>query len=859
MKISVIRLLLLLGLLWITEACSVFGQTTPTTSRPERESPHFLVIVADGVGRNDLGCYGSTLSKTPHLDRLARSGVRFTEAFAAAPAAAATRASLLTGKHPARLKLTDDPENKQGDRQSPVRSAVLQTPLAISEITFAEVLRQAGYKTALGAAAPGVPECIPEKHGFTDILKIATESLPADGKSSPPSRPSTNALTEAACAFLAARDSHPFCLYLVYPPPEKNAAAPSEGNAPSGEKLRAQTEMNAAADAAHQEALVADLDASVGRILDKLEQRGLANHTVVLFLAASTSRRGSNPREPSPGRNIAWRGGAGELYEGGVRIPLLVRWPGISTAGTTSDAVVSTVDFLPTLRERLALDIAKAPQEGQSFLAELQRAPPGEKEAGGKSGNPGAAPAPRTLYWHYPHFSPHGGRPAAAIRQGEWKLRESYETGDVELFHLADDPEEQRNLSTTDPQRALELRKTLTRWRCALRTNKPRRNPVYNGSFWPPFGVEDFYLTDSAGKTVSKGDLLGRPWLACFVFTRCASTCPRVSARMKELQEATKGSPLQFVSFSVDPKNDTPQRLAQYSQGWGADPDRWHFLTSDPQRVEADKVAIFRMVHQSFRMPVEEAPHPGRMPGFEVFHSNNIVYVDAAGRLRGKYNAVDDTEMIKLRRVVQGKEAPVAPEAEKVVPLNAEDEGDADLWLVTPAGKLSVAGNAPAPVEGTPVVESGPPAGSTAPRPPDWVFKLPAINASLNALATVLLMLGGWLIKQRRITAHRRVMLTAFGVSIAFLLCYLVYHSFHWTQKFQGSALVRPIYYLILTTHVILAATVPFLAVTTILRGLRGDWERHRRIARLTYPIWLYVSVTGVIIYGMLYHWPVAG
>jgi protein SCO1/2/putative membrane protein len=148
--------------------------------------------------------------------------------------------------------------------------------------------------------------------------------------------------------------------------------------------------------------------------------------------------------------------------------------------------------------------------------------------------------------------------------------------------------------------------------------------------------------------------------------------------------------------------------------------------------------------------------------------------------------------------------------------------------------------------------------------PPAWVLALPAINAGLNGLSTILLVAGFSLIRNGRRLAHQRTMLTAFGVSVLFLVCYLVYHGAltHYTgsgsQKFQGTGAIRPIYFTILITHIVLAAAVPVLAVITIYRGLKAQWDRHRRIARVTFPIWLYVSVTGVIIYGMLYHWPVA-
>ena len=141
---------------------------------------------------------------------------------------------------------------------------------------------------------------------------------------------------------------------------------------------------------------------------------------------------------------------------------------------------------------------------------------------------------------------------------------------------------------------------------------------------------------------------------------------------------------------------------------------------------------------------------------------------------------------------------------------------------------------------------------------PEWVSSLPAVNATLNGLSTLLLVTGLTLIRRGKREAHKRVMLFAFGVSIAFLCCYLISHGYAGSKPFEGKGLIRAIYFAILISHVILAATVPFLASITIYLGLKQRWEKHRRIAKVTFPIWLYVSVTGVIIYLMLYQWPVS-
>lgn len=362
---------------------------------------------------------------------------------------------------------------------------------------------------------------------------------------------------------------------------------------------------------------------------------------------------------------------------------------------------------------------------------------------------------------------------------------------------------------------------------------------------WDPNGIDDFQFTERSGRTITKQDLLGRPWLACFVFTRCAGPCPRVTEQMKKLQDQLKGTNIQLVTFGVDPDHDTPAVLRKYAGFWRADPDRWWFLTGD-------KVTLYRFIEKSFRVPVVETEGEDRQPGFEVIHSTNIMFVDVEGRVRAKFNATKDEDMAKLRRVALGK-APLPP-----VGTSGEKPQSAE------SGPVVIID----PVSGTIKYQpgtagDGEPAGADAAVPvPAWVTSLPAVNASLNGLATLLLIGGLACIKSGRPTAHKACMLTAFATSMLFLACYLTYHFAlnHFTgsgsKRFDAEGIVRTVYLLILISHVVLAAAVPVLAANTIYRGLTGQWERHRRIARITFPIWLYVSVTGVIIYAMLYHWP---
>jgi protein SCO1/2/putative membrane protein len=376
---------------------------------------------------------------------------------------------------------------------------------------------------------------------------------------------------------------------------------------------------------------------------------------------------------------------------------------------------------------------------------------------------------------------------------------------------------------------------------------------------WPEEGIEDFSLTEAHGQTVTKADLLGKPWLACFIFTRCLGPCPLVSEQMEILQNRLKDLDVRLVSITVDPDRDTPDDLLAYAKKYHADPDRWWFLTGD-------KAEIFRLIRGSFKMIVADEPDP--KPGFEIMHSITIMHVNAEGRVMGQYNARNDVDMARLRRVLLGKsdaadktlidkadreEEEYAAEQERLraQALREDAEEEAAATKTAPPAARGIRKDSPSMTYGQEGID-----------PPAWVYRLPAVNASLNGLATVLLVTGWVLVKRRKLKAHEYTMLASFLTSTLFLFVYLVYHGSLWyftgegNRKFAGSGAIKVLYLTILFTHIILAAAVPVLAGMTIWRAVTAQWERHKSLARITFPIWLYVSVTGVIIYFMLYHWP---
>ena len=356
-----------------------------------------------------------------------------------------------------------------------------------------------------------------------------------------------------------------------------------------------------------------------------------------------------------------------------------------------------------------------------------------------------------------------------------------------------------------------------------------RLNPSTNDD---PLKISPFTLTDQNGEKFDSSELEGHPWVAAFIFTRCAGYCPTLVKHLRlEIADRVDDPNLRFVVVSVDPEYDTPGRLKQYAEVFVEDFERWVFLTGD-------KAEIYELVQHGFRLPLQEMQGKDRLPGAEVAHSLSLIHVGPDGRVVGKYDSRDELQVLSLRRV-----------------LNGQIETPEDNRIALPAAAEEVP---PTSTDERPAADEDDPLSKL----PPWAARLPTTNAMLNGLATLLLMGGFVAIKRRNAALHKRLMLFAFTTSVAFLGSYLLYHFAlnHYTgthgKPFTGTGGVRIVYFALLGSHVILAAAVPVLAVITIIHGLRGAWAKHRLIAKITFPIWLYVSVTGVIIYGMLYHWP---
>ncbi len=436
------------------------------------ERPNIVLILADDMGAHDLGCTGSTFYETPRLDRLAAEGMRFTRAYAACPVCSPTRAALMTGRWPARVGITD---YIPGARVGKLLPADFLHQLPHEEVTVAEALRDAGYRTGMyGKWHLGGEGYLPDSQGFDE-----SDSSPNGRGFQGVDR--ADPLTEKALAFLERHQAEPFFLYLphnlVHTPllgkdslvPKFEAKAAALPKRAERERFRPERERQdrRVQDHAVYAAMMADIDAQVGRVLDKLDELRLADRTLVIF---TSDNGGLSTSEGSPTSNAPLRAGKGWLYEGGVRVPLIVRWPGVVKPGASSDIPVVSTDFFPTL-----LDAAGAPlrpewhQDGASLVPLFKQL------------EPPRALSERSLFWHYPHYGNQGGRPAGAVRDGDWKLIEFYEDGALELYNLAADPVEAIDLATKNPEQVQKLREQLRAWRASVGAKMPTVNPNYTG------------------------------------------------------------------------------------------------------------------------------------------------------------------------------------------------------------------------------------------------------------------------------------------------------------------------------------------------------------------------------------------
>jgi protein SCO1/2 len=384
----------------------------------------------------------------------------------------------------------------------------------------------------------------------------------------------------------------------------------------------------------------------------------------------------------------------------------------------------------------------------------------------------------------------------------------------------------------------------------------------------PERHLPDFEFEDCTGGTFGLSDLKGKRWVASFIFTSCVETCPTITRAMMEVHDQVEQSApdVMFISFTVYPIVDTADVLKNYSEtftkgNW----DRWKFLTGSQQK-------LFEVIVDGFGQFVKENPNASQRPGFEVAHANRVVLVNEEGIPVGTFLATRPEDMVKLRRILTGKDDFPVP----APPGTGLSFSNADGSPVDVQFELKPAGDGAAQPETLEAGQLNSDDDSVAAKPrsavehnrsidermPPWARMLPTVNSGLNTLSAILLMMGLIAIKTGKRQTHRNLMITAFLTSAVFLACYLTYHyalgkyTGEHGKKFPGDGVAAIVYQLILWPHIVLAVFVPFLAVRVFMHAFAERWDAHKKLAKITFPIWMFVSVTGVVIYGMLYHWP---
>ncbi len=417
------------------------GHASGTTS-PRR--PHILFIHVDDLGWSDLGCQGATHYSTPAIDALAREGMRFTQAYAGAPVCTPSRACLVTGLHCARLHTTGQPGYKTEDtRTRKFAHPDFRTTFPVGTPCVARTLAAAGYHTAIFGKW-GFDDS-PQEHGFAQSF---------DG--------SDEALVDAALGVLGQARS-PVFAYLNYTRPHVPIRPDPARIAAFAARPEFKTGNRSPAYAAELEAM----NRVTGRLLDGIDRHGLREDTLVVFTSDNGGFLGYDDERLAD--NSPLREGKASLYEGGIRVPLIVRWPGVIAPGINDDTLVHGVDWHATLA-----DLAKTALPSGETLDGVNFAPVLRGTGAIRS---------RPLYWHYPHYRRSmaglAASPSSAVRIDDWKLLHFYETDGVELYNLRNDPGETSNLAHSQPDQAARLRRQLDGWRTAVGAQPPVPQPIH--------------------------------------------------------------------------------------------------------------------------------------------------------------------------------------------------------------------------------------------------------------------------------------------------------------------------------------------------------------------------------------------
>lgn len=443
-----------------------------STTAQAQDRPNIIFILADDLGYTDLACFGSKYYETPHLDRMAAQGMRLTHGYTCGPNCQPTRAALMSGQYGPRTGVYTVGGIERFNWQSrPLRPVDNVTQLPLDRVTVAQALKSAGYATAMfGKWHLGQAEKYhPGQRGFDEAIVSMGQHF--NFKTSPTvdypkDQYLADFLTDKAVDFIRRKKDGPFFLYL----PHFGVHSPHHAKKELIEKFQPKKPADGHRDPTYA-AMLASVDESVGRVLALLDELKLTEKTLVLF-SSDNGGVGGYAREGIKAGGITdnapLRGGKGMLYEGGVRVPWIARWPGKVSPGTTCETPINSVDLFPTLLEVAGAKPPKQPLDGASYVNLLTN--------GGKG-----TLSRDAIYWHFPGYLGAGAdnwrtTPAGSIRAGDWKLLEFFEDGRLELYNLRDDIGEKQNLAKQMPDKVKELHSKLVAWRKQVNAPMPTPN-----------------------------------------------------------------------------------------------------------------------------------------------------------------------------------------------------------------------------------------------------------------------------------------------------------------------------------------------------------------------------------------------
>ena len=447
----------------------------PSLALASDKKPNIVVVVIDDMGWNDVSCNGSQYYETPNVDKLAAEGMRFTDGYAACPVCSPTRASIMTGKYPARLHLTNFLYGTRKRNDSPVLPVDYERQLPLEEVTLAEGLKSAGYKTChIGKWHLGGKGYFPEDQGFDVNIGGCYSGMPRSffwpkwGKNPPIEGRKENEylpdrLGDEAAAFIDANHDNPFFLYLAH----YAVHIPLEAKQAMIDKYKDKPAWNGQNNPIYA-AMVESIDKSVGKVIQALKKNGVDDNTIVVFTSDNgglSVEEGSNTPATC---NTPLRGGKGHLYEGGIRVPWVVKWPGVVKPGVVCNEAVSTVDLFPTLLHAAGVDKPETNGaiDGENIYPLLSQKGKLKRDA---------------IYWHYPHYANQKGRLGGVIRQGDFKLIERYEDGTLELYNLKEDISEKRNIAMQNLRKTKVMQKQLHKWLKSVDATMCPDNPNFPG------------------------------------------------------------------------------------------------------------------------------------------------------------------------------------------------------------------------------------------------------------------------------------------------------------------------------------------------------------------------------------------